>query len=166
MTNVVMGLVTCSSPTEARKIAKAVLTRRLAACVNIVGGLESHYWWRGKLQSAREFLLLIKTTRARARGVTSAVKAAHSYEVPEIIFVPVVAGERRYLKWIGSYVAKIAILVLLASTSIARADQVDDLLKQLGSTNEEERAEAADTLTRVGGPRVEKEFREMLKSTS
>jgi len=166
MTNAVMGLVTCSSRAEARKVAKAVLTKKLAACVNIVGGLESHYWWRGKLENAREFLLLIKTTRARARGVTSAVKAAHSYEVPEIIFVPVVAGERRYLKWIGSCVAKIAIMVLLASTSIARADQVDDLLKQLGSTNEEERAEAADTLTRVGGPRVEKEFREMLKSTS
>ena len=166
MTNAVVGLVTCSSRAEARKVARAILKRKLVACVNIVGGLESHYWWRGKLESARECLLLIKTTRARTRGVTSAVKAAHSYEIPEVIFLPVVAGERRYLKWIGSCVAKMAALMLLASISVARADQVDDLIKQLGSTNEEDRAETADALTRIGGSRVEKEFREMLKSRS
>src|SRR5882724_7926540 len=100
MTNAVVGLVTCSSRTEARKVARAVLKKRLAACVNIIGGLESHYWWRGKLETARECLLLIKTTRARVGNVTSAVKAEHSYEVPEVIFLPVVAGERRYLKWV------------------------------------------------------------------
>jgi len=104
MTNAVVGLVTCSSRTEARKVAKAVLKKKLAACVNIVGGLESHYWWRGKLETARECLLLIKTTRARVGGVTSAVKAAHSYEVPEVIFLPVVAGERNYLNWLGESV--------------------------------------------------------------
>ena len=101
MTNAVVGMVTCSSRAEARKVAKAVLTKKLAACVNIVNGLESHYWWRGKLESAREYLLLIKTTRARTRAVTSAVKAAHSYEVPEIIFLPILAGERRYLGWLA-----------------------------------------------------------------
>lgn len=98
MTDCVVGLVTCSSRAEARKIAKALLTKKLAACVSIVSGLESHYWWQGKLETARECLLLIKTTRVRA--VTSAVKAAHSYEVPEVIFLPIVAGERRYLKWL------------------------------------------------------------------
>jgi periplasmic divalent cation tolerance protein len=100
MTNAVVGLVTCSSRTEARRVARALLAKKLAACVNIVGGLESHYWWRGKLESARECLLLIKTTRARIGGVTRTVKAAHSYEVPEVIFLPVVDGERRYLKWL------------------------------------------------------------------
>src|SRR5260221_11636475 len=100
MTNAVVGLVTCSSRTEARKVASAILKKKLAACVNIIGGLESHYWWRGKLETARECLLLIKTTRARVSGVASAVKAAHSYEVPEVIFLPVVAGERDYLKWL------------------------------------------------------------------
>jgi periplasmic divalent cation tolerance protein len=166
MTKAVMGLVTCSSRAEARKVGKAVVGKRLAACVNIVGGLESHYWWRGKLESARECLLLIKTTRARVRAVTRAVKAAHGYEVPEVIFLPVVAGERKYLRWITLSVAKVAVMVLLASASVTKADRVDDLVKQLGTTNEEDRAEAADTLTRIGGPRVEKEFREMLKSPS
>ena len=104
MTNAVVGLVTCSSRTEARKVARAILKKKLAACVNIIGGLESHYWWRGKLETARESLLLVKTTRARASGVASAVKAAHGYEVPEVIFLPVVAGERNYLKWLGESV--------------------------------------------------------------
>ena len=100
MTNAVVGLVTCSSRAEARKVAKAILTKKLAACVNIMNGLESHYWWQGKLESARECLLLIKTTRARVRVVTSTIKAAHSYQVPEVIFLPVTAGESKYLKWI------------------------------------------------------------------
>jgi len=106
MTDCVVGFVTCSSRTEARKVAKAVLAKKLAACVNIVAGLESHYWWRGKLESARECLLLIKTTRTRVQAVTSAVKAAHSYEVPEIVFVAIVAGERNYLKWLQGSVRK------------------------------------------------------------
>lgn len=100
MTTCVVGLVTCSSRTEARRLAKAVLSRKLAACVNIITGLESHYWWKGRLENARECLLLIKTTRARIPAVTRAVKAAHSYQVPEIVFVPIVEGERRYLRWV------------------------------------------------------------------
>src|SRR6267154_2877857 len=147
MTNAVVGLVTCSSRTEARKVARAILTKKLAACVNIIGGLESHYWWQGKLETAREQLLLVKTTRAATDGVIKAVKAAHSYEVPEVIFVPVVAGEKNYLKWLRSSVAKVAaVLFLFSAIGVARADQIDDLVKQLGSTNDEERSEAADSL--------------------
>ena len=101
MTKAVVGLVTCSSRAEARKIAKLILTKNLAACVNILDGLESHYWWQGKLEKARECLLLIKTTRAKECSVIGAVKAAHSYEVPEVIFLPVVAGERSYLNWLA-----------------------------------------------------------------
>jgi periplasmic divalent cation tolerance protein len=100
MTNAVVGLVTCPTRMEARKVARAILKKRLAACVNIIGGLESHYWWEGKLENAREYLLLIKTTRARVGSVVNAVKAAHSYEVPEVIFLSVVASERNYLKWL------------------------------------------------------------------
>jgi periplasmic divalent cation tolerance protein len=160
-------MVTCSSRTEARKVARTILKKKLAACVNIIGGLESHYWWQGKLETARECLLLIKTTRARVSSVASAVKAAHSYEVPEVIFLPVVAGERRYLNWLRSSIAKVAVvLLLLASVGTVRADRVDDLVKQLGSTNDEERADAADALTHIGGERVEKQFREMLGSSS
>jgi periplasmic divalent cation tolerance protein len=100
MTRAVVGLVTCSSRAEARRIARLILTKNLAACVNILDGLESHYWWQGKLEKAREWLLLIKTTRAKERFVIRAVRAAHGYEMPEIIFLPVVAGERNYLDWL------------------------------------------------------------------
>ncbi|HVM62368.1 MAG TPA: divalent cation tolerance protein CutA [Verrucomicrobiae bacterium] len=165
MTNAVVGMVTCASRTEARKVAKTIVTKKLAACVNVVVGLESHYWWRGKIESARECLLLVKTTRARARAVEGAVRAAHSYEVPEIVFLPVVAGEGRYMKWLRASVSKIvAAILVFACVGAARADQIDDLIKQLGSTNDEDRAVAADGLAHIGGERVVKEFREMLKS--
>ena len=104
MTNAVMGMVTCATRVEARKIARAILKDKLAACVNIIGGLESHYWWKGKLERTGEFLLLIKTTQARVAEVTSKVQSAHSYDVPEIIFLPLTAGERDYLKWLGESV--------------------------------------------------------------
>jgi periplasmic divalent cation tolerance protein len=106
MTKAVVGLVTCSSRAEARTVAKAILTKKLAACVNIMNGLESHYWWQGRLKRAGECLLLIKTTRARVRAVTSVVKAAHRYQVPEVIFLPVVSGESKYLNWIQESVTK------------------------------------------------------------
>jgi periplasmic divalent cation tolerance protein len=104
MTNAVVGLVTCSSRKEARKVARAILKKKLAACVNIIEGLESHYWWKGKLENAREYLLLIKTTQAQINGVTDEVKSVHSYDVPEIVFLPFAAGERDYLKWLGESV--------------------------------------------------------------
>jgi periplasmic divalent cation tolerance protein len=104
MTNAVMGLVTCRTRAEARKIARAILKKKLAACVNIIGGLESHYWWKGKLERAEEYLLLIKTTQLRVAEVTGEVQGMHSYDVPEIVFVPFSAGEREYLKWLGESV--------------------------------------------------------------
>ena len=106
MSRYVVGFVTCSSRTEALKVARGILTKKLAACVNIVGGVESQYWWQGKLETAREWLLLIKTTRAQVQAVTNAVKAMHGYEVPEVIFVSIVAGERNYLKWLQGSVRK------------------------------------------------------------
>jgi len=165
MSRCVVGLVTCSSRTEARELAKLVVGKRLAACVNIWGGLESHYWWQGKQEQAAEWLLLIKTTRERTAAVTRTIKAAHSYQTPEIIFLPVLNGERNYLNWIRTSVKTLAVIaLLLLSVSLARADRVDDLVKQLGSTNDEERADAADQLTAVGGPRVVEQFRKMLES--
>jgi periplasmic divalent cation tolerance protein len=160
-----MGMVTCSSRAEARKLARVVLAKKLAACVNILDGAESHYWWQGKLERSKECFLLIKTTQAQTGAVTRAIKAAHSYEVPEVIFLPIVRGERNYLNWIGKSVKKLAIITLLVlSASVARADRIDDLVRQIGSTNDEERADAAEKLTLVGGARVEKQFREMLES--
>lgn len=78
-------LVTASSLEEARRIASALLQVRLAACVNIVPGVESHYWWRGGLQQGSEVLLLVKTSAEQFEAVAAAVRAAHSYECPEIV---------------------------------------------------------------------------------
>jgi periplasmic divalent cation tolerance protein len=78
-------LITASSLEEARRIAEALLQPRLAACVNIVPGVESHYWWQGKLERGNEVLLLVKTSAEQFDVVSAAVRAAHSYECPEIV---------------------------------------------------------------------------------
>ncbi len=97
-----MVLVTCGSRAEARRIARAVVTRRLAACANLLETrVESIYRWKGKVEEAREFLLLIKTSRARLAALEAEVKRLHSYEVPEFIALPVVEGSPAYLRWLG-----------------------------------------------------------------
>ena len=78
-------LVTASSLDEARVLAAAILAKRLAACVNIVPGVESHYWWQGKLEQGSEVLLLIKTSAEQFDAVAETVRANHSYECPEIV---------------------------------------------------------------------------------
>ena len=78
-------LVTASNLEEARRIAQALLEPRLAACVNIVPGVESHYWWQGRLERGSEALLLVKTSAERFDAVSAAVRAVHSYENPEIV---------------------------------------------------------------------------------
>jgi uncharacterized protein involved in tolerance to divalent cations len=98
-------LVTCGSTAEARRIARAVVEERLAACVNILpGAVASIYRWKGKMESARERLLLIKTSRKRLAKLRAAVKRLHSYDVPEFIAVPIVAGSRAYLAWLDESV--------------------------------------------------------------
>jgi periplasmic divalent cation tolerance protein len=163
-TGCVVGLVTCGSRQEARKLAGVVLDQKLAACVSIVDSVESHYWWQGKKETSKECLLMIKTTKSKAGKLTRVLKGAHSYETPEIIFAVISAGEGRYLKWIKSSVA--GMLMLFAGLSNVSADTIDDLTKQLGHVEEDMRAEAADKLVSIGGPRVEKLFREMLSSSN
>ncbi|MCX6910323.1 MAG: divalent-cation tolerance protein CutA [Verrucomicrobia bacterium] len=97
--------VTAGSRPEARRIARALLERRLVACANIVPGVESHYWWEGKMEHAREWLLVMKTCRSKFRAVERAVKQFHSYQVPEIIALPLVAGQADYLRWIDASVS-------------------------------------------------------------
>lgn len=94
-------LVTCSSAAEARRIAGAVVEARLAACVNILpGAVTSVYRWKGKVESANERLLLIKTSKKRLTKLRAAVERLHSYDVPEFIALPIAAGSPAYLKWI------------------------------------------------------------------
>jgi len=92
--------VTCSSPAEARRIARAAVEARLAACVNILpGAVQSIYRWKGKVESARERLLLIKTSRRRLAKLRKTVEQLHSYDVPEFIALPIAAGSPAYLAW-------------------------------------------------------------------
>jgi periplasmic divalent cation tolerance protein len=102
--NYVVVFVTTSSKTEARRIARGVLSQRLAACVNILSGVESHYWWQGKLERSKECLLVMKTKRSAVPRLTNAVRKLHSYDVPEIIVLRVQAGSKEYLKWISESV--------------------------------------------------------------
>jgi periplasmic divalent cation tolerance protein len=103
-TGKIVILVTSSSEPEAHKIADLLLSRRKAACVNIVPKVESSFWWRGKLDSAQESLLVIKTKASLLPEIVRLVKAAHSYEVPEIIALPIIGGNEDYLKWIENEV--------------------------------------------------------------
>lgn len=94
--------VTAKDTQEGRKIAGHLLSKKLAACVNIVPGVESHYRWQGKLEQSAEVLLIIKTRRALFAKLARAVKEVHSYEVPEIIALPIPAGEKKYLAWLAA----------------------------------------------------------------
>ena len=105
MTDKIVVLVTCGSKKEARKIAKALVDRRLAACVQEIGvPMRSTYRWKGRVASANEVLLLIKTSRKRFSAVSTLVKELHSYDVPEIIALNIAEGSREYLDWITSSV--------------------------------------------------------------
>jgi periplasmic divalent cation tolerance protein len=98
-------LVTCGTLLEARRIARVVVTKRLAACINIVlSPVESVYRWKNKVEKAREVLLLIKTTANLLAGLEREVKRLHSYENPEFIALPITAGSREYLSWLGDCV--------------------------------------------------------------
>lgn len=100
--NYVAVFTTCSSRHEAGKIARSVVERRLAACVNIFETpVRSVYRWKGKIEQSREFLLLIKSSRARLAALRAEVERLHSYEVPEFIALPIVAGSEKYLAWLG-----------------------------------------------------------------
>jgi len=96
--------VTTDSQEEAQKIATRLLNQRKVACVNIVPRVDSLFWWQGKLDSARESLVIAKTKASLLPEVVSLVKDVHSYEVPEIIALPIIGGNEDYLNWIDSEV--------------------------------------------------------------
>ena len=106
MTDKVVVLVTCGNLAEARRIARAAVAARLAACVNILpGAVRSVYRWKGKVESASERLLLIKTSRGRLAALQATVERLHSYHVPEFIAVSVAAGSPGYLAWVDQCLA-------------------------------------------------------------
>jgi periplasmic divalent cation tolerance protein len=102
--NFVVVLVTVPDRKTARALAKVILKSRQAACVNIVPGIESHYWWQGKIERGKELLLLIKTTTQRLDDLQRCVLANHPYDTPEFVVLPIQSGNKRYLEWISDSV--------------------------------------------------------------
>src|SRR5690242_1261781 len=101
MTDKRIVLSTAGSEEEARKIARHLIDQQLAACVNIVPHIESIYRWQGKIETSREWLLLIKTTAANLPAVQDAIGELHSYDLPECIAIAIEDGSSEYLEWIG-----------------------------------------------------------------
>lgn len=105
MTNNRIALTTAGSQEEAQKIAQALVDRRLAACVNIVPQVRSIYRWQERVETAEEWLLVIKTTSNAFDGVRSAIRELHSYDLPECICLAIEDGSKEYLDWITSCVS-------------------------------------------------------------
>src|SRR5437868_6693852 len=93
-------LVTAPNVEVGRKLAAAILQSRVAACVNIVPGLESHYWWEGKIDRSSEVLLLIKTTKAKLKALEKVVRESHPYDTPEFVAISANVVSKKYLEWV------------------------------------------------------------------
>jgi len=98
-------LVTTPSLRVARSLAQAALKSRLIACANILPGVESHYWWEGKITSGKEFLLLLKTGQNRLKRLERLILEKHPYNTPEFIALPVSRGSQSYLNWLADELA-------------------------------------------------------------
>jgi periplasmic divalent cation tolerance protein len=102
MTDKVVVLVTCANRGQAARLARALVEQRAAACVNMLAApVHSLYRWKGRVASAREVLLLIKSSRARFSALRALIRKLHSYDVPEVIALPIAAGSPGYLKWLA-----------------------------------------------------------------
>ena len=99
MTDKIVVLSTASSAAEAETIARRLVEGRLAACVNVVTGVRSFYRWKGKIEKSPEWLLVIKSSRGRFEELRAALEKLHSYDVPEVIALPVIEGTENYLHW-------------------------------------------------------------------
>jgi len=96
--------ITTANTEEAQRIASMLLNQKKAACINIVPKVSSLFWWQGKLNSAQESLLMVKTKTSLLNEIVTLVKEIHSYDIPETIALPIVGGNQDYLDWIGKEV--------------------------------------------------------------
>ena len=95
-------LVTAPDLKTARAVVKAALQAKLIACANLLPKVESHYWWRGKIESGAEVLLLLKTTKSKLTALEKLIAARHPYDTPEFLVLPLSAGSRKYLDWLAA----------------------------------------------------------------
>jgi periplasmic divalent cation tolerance protein len=100
MSGYAVVLTTAGTEAEASRLARALVDRKLAACVNVVPGVRSIYRWRGDVQDDQEWLLIVKSRRDRFEAVREAIRALHSYEQPEVVMIDVADGDGGYLRWI------------------------------------------------------------------
>jgi periplasmic divalent cation tolerance protein len=94
-------LVTAPDLRTARALARAALRARLIACANLIPRIESHYWWRGKIESGKEVLLILKTSKSKLAALEKQILAGHPYDTPEFLVLPLEAGNDRYLDWLN-----------------------------------------------------------------
>ena len=95
-------LITASGRREAEKLSRTLVSERLAACVSTVPAIHSRYWWKGKIETSGEALLIVKTRASFVKKLVRRVRAVHSYTVPEVIALPIAAGNPEYLDWVGA----------------------------------------------------------------
>jgi periplasmic divalent cation tolerance protein len=109
MTDKIVVFVTCGSAAEARRIGRALVERRAAACVSIFQSpVQSIYRWKGAVKTAKEHLVMIKTSRKQFAVLQKTVQSLHSYDVPEIIALPIMKGSREYLAWVSESVRSLS----------------------------------------------------------
>jgi len=100
MTNNIIVFSSCGSAEEAERLARKLLEGRLAACVNVIMQMRSYYWWKGNIETSRECLLVIKTSRDKFDQLRPVLESAHSYELPEVLALQVIDGSPDYLAWL------------------------------------------------------------------
>lgn len=102
----VVVFITASSKKEAQRIVSVLIKKRLVACGNILSGVNSMFIWKGRVEKAREALVVLKTKAALFGKILRETERLHSYKVPEIIALPIISGSRKYLKWIDESVSR------------------------------------------------------------
>ena len=101
MSKYIVIFITTATQKQAKRIADALLTQKKAACVSILPRVHSLFWWKGKIDSAGEVLLVVKTESRLLEATVKLVRRLHSYDVPEVIALPIIGGNEEYLEWIG-----------------------------------------------------------------
>ena len=102
MTAYIQVLTTTETKSDAQAIARAVVEKRLAACVQTIGPITSTYWWQGEIETAEEWLCVIRSRQDLYERLEEAIREVHPYDVPEILAVPVIAGSKSYLEWLDN----------------------------------------------------------------